>query len=130
MGELNYFTSLWDGKEEGEFLALIQETLEIIGKKGEDIEDIEKNVIFVFHTIPAITGERQAGPVIISFNLSSLKEDIEQSGKNFEKRAKDIIAHEIAHYVLKNYNKVPTVEIERQTDEYIEKKWGFNRAYT
>lgn len=130
MGELKYLASIINGDEEGEFLNLIQETLDKIGKKGENINDIKDNVIFVFYTIPAMTGERQDRTVIISFNIPSIKEDIKQSGGVYQERAKDIITHEIAHYVLKNYNKGPSEEIERQTDDYIEKEWDFNRAYT
>jgi len=131
MGDLKYLADVNDNpKEIGEFLVLIQETLDIIEKKGENIDNIRDNVIFVFHIIPALSGERQDCPVIISFNIPKLKEDIKQSGENFNERAKVIIAHEIAHYVLNNYNEGPSDKIERKTDDYIEKKWGFNRAYT
>jgi len=129
MGELKHLSSIINGNDEGIFLSIIQETLNKIGKKGEDVDDIKDHVIFVFHTIPAMTGERKDCPVIISFNIPSLKEDIKQSGGDYQEKAKDIIAHEIAHYVLNNYNKGPSEEIERQTDDYIQQKWGFNRAY-
>lgn len=130
MGELKVVSSLWNGEEEGNFLCLIQQTLKRIEEHGVDIDDIKDNVIFVFHTIPAITSGTESRSVISSFNLSSLRRGIEEKGENFEERAQDIIAHEIAHYVLNNYHKGPSEEIERQTDDYIEKKWDFNRAYT
>ncbi len=129
-GKLEVVSSLLNGDEEGDFFQLIQQTLERIKEHGGDIDDIKDNVIFVFHTIPAITKGTQSRSVISSFNLSSLRRDIEEKGENFEERAQDIIAHEIAHYVLNNYNKGPSDEIERQTDDYIVEKWGFNRAYT
>jgi len=55
MGELKVASSLRNGEEEGEFFCLIQKTLEKIGENGVDIDDIMDNVIFVFHTKPAIT---------------------------------------------------------------------------
>jgi hypothetical protein len=129
MADLKVAASVINGNEEGNFLGLIIETLDQIAKNDEDIniDDIKENVIFVFHNDPAITKGTDSCSVIASFNLPKLKENIKNDGLEFNKRAKDIIAHEIAHYVSKNWNKAPAVA-DKEADDLIE-KWGFNRAY-
>jgi hypothetical protein len=127
MKNLEVVASLWNGGEEGEFMGFLIETLNKIAVH-EDINNLLENVVFVFHSIPAMT-KGVSRPVVITFNFSSLKQDIEKTGGTYEERVKDIIAHECAHYFLKNYNNRPSSEIEKETDDLIE-KWGFNRAYT
>ena len=128
MVELRYMTHLNDFDEGAEFILLIEETLGIISEHDVDIDVIKKNVIFVFPSKPALIGGADGHSVIITFNLPKLREDIEAHGDNYNERAKDIIAHEIAHYVLGNYNQISTPEIERATDDLSE-SWGFGRAY-
>lgn len=126
IGKLKIISSLTTG-EEGDFWNSIAETLEQISNHV-DIDDIIENVIFVFISIPAISKKLPSGSNIISFNLSRLREDIEENGGNYEERAKDIIAHECAHYKLGHYNKLPSKKLEEEADDLIE-DWGFNRAY-
>lgn len=60
---------------------------------------------------------------LIILNFSAM-----ETGKMSESSMMDVVAHEIAHLILKHYGSSSDPKGERKTDDLVE-KWGFKRAY-
>jgi hypothetical protein len=119
--------------DDAEILDSIVNTLyRIYENVGEEtLEDILENLVFIWSTDPAITKEwgYEDDKVTTVLNKNRIEEELAKIDRNNTEGFQDVIAHEVAHYILKNYNtKGFNSDVERQTDDLIE-KWGFNRLY-